>query len=219
MGLEGSCRGPAGNGLHHRGFHFQVISLVQKIPEGLDDFASVNENLFDFGVDDEVHVTPTVPELHVFQAVPFFRQGQQGFGKQGHAVDEEGQFSRVGFGEFSMGSDEVADIEFGKQVVRIGADLVFFDIELNVSGTVPDVAECGFPVFAAGHDASGERKFPRLLLQHGEFRIVGGGNAFVAEASIDFVDAVDAAYHEPLQVQFRSDSQVQLHVEGCCDGS
>ena len=51
-------------------------------------------------------------------------------------------------------------------------------------------------------------------LNHGEFRGVGGVDAFVAEVAVDFEHAVDAADEAALEEQFRRDAQVQVKVEG-----
>ena len=50
-------------------------------------------------------------------------------------------------------------------------------------------------------------------LQHGELGIVVRGNAFVAEVAIDFVDALQPAHDQPLQIQLRRDAQVQIDIE------
>ena len=36
---------------------------------------------------------------------------------------------------------------------------------------------------------------------------------FVAEIAIDFVDALEAAHYQPLQVQLRRDSQIEIDIE------
>ena len=55
-------------------------------------------------------------------------------------------------------------------------------------------------------------------LQHGELGVVVGGESFVAEVAVDFVDAVEAADHQALQVEFRRDAQVEIDVEGVVVG-
>ena len=50
-------------------------------------------------------------------------------------------------------------------------------------------------------------------LQHGELGVVVRGEPFVAEVAVDFVDALEAAHHQPLQVQLRRDAQVEIDIE------
>ena len=50
-------------------------------------------------------------------------------------------------------------------------------------------------------------------LHHRELGVVTDGDAFVAEVAIDFEDALEAAHDEALQIEFRRDAQVHVHVE------
>ena len=50
-------------------------------------------------------------------------------------------------------------------------------------------------------------------LNHGEFRSMGGVNAFVTEVTVDLEHAVDAADQAALEEQFRRDTQIQVKVE------
>ncbi len=43
--------------------------------------------------------------------------------------------------------------------------------------------------------------------------VVARGQPFVAEIAVDLVDLLEAAHHQPLQVQLRRDAQVHLHVQ------
>ena len=53
-----------------------------------------------------------------------------------------------------------------------------------------------------------------VRLQHGEFRVVGGVRALVAEDPADLVDALQPAHDEPLEVELQGDPQVQVDVVG-----
>ena len=50
-------------------------------------------------------------------------------------------------------------------------------------------------------------------LQHRELGVVLGGDALVAEVAIDLEHALEAADHEPLEIQLGRDAQVQVGVE------
>ena len=52
-----------------------------------------------------------------------------------------------------------------------------------------------------------------IELQHRELGVVLGGDALVAEVAVDLEHALEAADHEPLEVQLRRDAQVQVGVE------
>jgi len=53
-----------------------------------------------------------------------------------------------------------------------------------------------------------------VALHHGEFRIVPGGDAFVAEVAVDLEDLVrQARYQRALEIEFRRDAQVHVHLQ------
>ena len=52
-----------------------------------------------------------------------------------------------------------------------------------------------------------------VQLKHGELGVVLRGDAFVAKAAVDLVDAVQAAHQQSFQIQFRRDSQIQVQVQ------
>ena len=70
-----------------------------------------------------------------------------------------------------------------------------------------------------GHQAFGERHHVGAAaerpvgLQHGELRVVAGGEAFVAEVAVDFVHAGEAPDDQPLQVQLGGDPQEEFEIE------
>ncbi len=57
-----------------------------------------------------------------------------------------------------------------------------------------------------------------IELHHGEFRVVAYRNTFIAEVAVDFEDPLQAADNQSLQVQFRGNAQIQLHVQGVVMG-
>ena len=52
-----------------------------------------------------------------------------------------------------------------------------------------------------------------IKLQHREFGIVVRRDPLIAEIAVDLVDALQAAHHQALQIQFRRDPQIQIDVE------
>ena len=66
--------------------------------------------------------------------------------------------------------------------------------------------------FADGHDFAVVAEC-LVELHHGELGVVAGADAFIAEHATNFVDAFHTANDESLEVKFKSDAQIQLHVE------
>ena len=52
-----------------------------------------------------------------------------------------------------------------------------------------------------------------IELHHCEFRVVANVNTFVAEGAVEFKHAFKAADDQALQIKFRCDAQVHIHVE------
>ena len=55
-------------------------------------------------------------------------------------------------------------------------------------------------------------------LEHGELGVVAGGDALVAEHPADLEDLLEAAHHQPLEVELGGDAQVEVEVEGVVVG-
>ena len=70
-----------------------------------------------------------------------------------------------------------------------------------------------------GDELLGERHHVAVVavglveLEHRELGVVPGRQALVAEHPADLEHPLEAADHEPLQVQLRRDAQEELHVE------
>ena len=45
-----------------------------------------------------------------------------------------------------------------------------------------------------------------IKLQHGELRVVSGGDPLIAEVAVDLIDAIEASHHQPLQIELRRDA-------------
>ncbi len=49
--------------------------------------------------------------------------------------------------------------------------------------------------------------------EHGELRIMLGGNAFIPEVAIQFKDPLESSYQQTLEIELRSNTQEQFHPE------
>ena len=82
MGHKRFGRGSAGDRLHHRGFHLEIIVLDHEIADQVDDPAARAENLANLGIGQQIEITLPIAGFHIGQAVPFFGKRQQRFGEQ-----------------------------------------------------------------------------------------------------------------------------------------
>ena len=94
------------------------------------------------------------------------------------------------------------------QVAEI--ELLAVDIRLRAAGGVERHLAQQF--VAEVHQAAIIR-VGLIELQHGELGVVPRGDAFVAEVAVDLVDPLQAAHHQPLQIQLRRDAQVEVDIQ------
>ncbi len=138
-------RGPAGDGLHHGRFHFDITARIQKTPDRLHHFAAFDKNITHVLIHDQVHVALAIAQLHVLQAVPFFRQGQQVFTKEGELFRVDGQLAGARAEKISGHANVVAQV---KQLVQ-GKTFFPHEVELHVNlQTLAALLQMGEPGFA-----------------------------------------------------------------------
>jgi hypothetical protein len=110
MGGEGFGRGPARDGLHHGGLHFEEAPLVQELAHDPGDGRPGAEDLPDRGIHQQVEVALAVAGLHVGEAVVFFRQGAQGLGEELKAAHLQGEFPGFGAKQRALKTHQVAHV-------------------------------------------------------------------------------------------------------------
>ena len=108
---KGARHGAAGDGLHHRRFHFDEVVLVQRVAERSHQLGPGEEDLTNLGIDDQVEISLAVAQLDVGEAMPFFGQGQQGLREEGQVLDVDGEFAGLGAKQVTVHADDVADVE------------------------------------------------------------------------------------------------------------
>ncbi|GBE50853.1 hypothetical protein BMS3Bbin13_01803 [bacterium BMS3Bbin13] len=57
-----------------------------------------------------------------------------------------------------------------------------------------------------------------IELKHRELGIVARGDALVAEVAVQLVDLLQPPDHQPLEIQFRGDAQIEVHLQGVVMG-
>ena len=111
MRLERTGSRAAGNGMEHRRFNFQEMTVVEVFADAFDDLRPFDEGIFDFRVDDEVEVTLTITRFLVRQAMEFFRQRAEGFGQEGPFFDADRRFPGMSNEDRPFDADDITDIE------------------------------------------------------------------------------------------------------------
>ena len=108
---ERASRRAAGDGLHHRGFDFDVAAAVEKAPQLAHDLRAPHKDAPRILVDDQIKIALAIAPLAVGKTVPFFRQRQQGLGKQGELLDPDRQLARLGAEDVTGDADRIAQVQ------------------------------------------------------------------------------------------------------------
>ena len=159
MRLERTCRGAAGNRVHHRGFNFEEAVIGHVVADRLDDPAARSEGEARLLVHDQVKVTHAVLLLLVGQPVELFRQGAQRLGEQADFRTLHGQFAGLGTEDRADGTDDVANVPALEGGVGFFADLIARDVQLNAAGYIRNGDECCLAHDALEHDTPGDLDF------------------------------------------------------------
>ena len=195
MGLERLGRSAAGDGLQHRGFHFEETALVEETTDVRDHLRAHAEGVAHFLVDDQVDVALAVALLGIGQAVVLVRQRAQRLGQQAHVLHVDVQVALAGAGQGALGGDDVAQVEVLDRFQLLGWQGLAVDVDLQAPGRILNDHE-GATVEhdAPGHldrDGGGFQLFLALALvlflqvgaQAVAAEIVGEGNALLTDGS------------------------------------
>ncbi len=120
---------------------------------------------FDLRVHDEVEVALAVADLHVGQAVPFFRQGPKALGEQAKPLDLEGELPRAGLEDPAGEVDDIAHVEALEKGEGRLAHLVLADEGLDAPLAVLDGDEGPLAEIPDRHDPPRDGEPLRHLLQ------------------------------------------------------
>ena len=176
MRLERIGRGAAGHRLDHRRFDFVESPVEEEFTDLPDRLDALVEQFPDVLVGDQVEVSVAVSQFHVMKAVPFFRERQQGLGKQRPRVDFQGFFARLRNEELALGADLIAQIYALERLESRVAHGVLLDVNLEPRAAVLQVREDAFPHLAFRHHAAGD--LFRLLLGKTRHHVAQPGRAF-----------------------------------------
>ncbi len=152
MGLERFGRSAAGNGLQHRRFDFEEVTLGEELADMRDDLGAHAERFAHLLVDHQVDVALAVALLGVGQAVELVRQRAQRLGQQAHAVHVDVQVALAGARQCALGGNDVAQVEVLDRLDLLGRQGLAIDVDLDAPAHVLQHHERP----AVEHDAPGD---------------------------------------------------------------
>ncbi|CRM89846.1 hypothetical protein [Pseudomonas sp. 22 E 5] len=138
VGFERLGRGTTRDGLQHRRFHFEEVTLHQEAADVRNHLRTHAEGLAHVFVDDQVNVALAVALLGVGQTVVLVRQRAQRLGQQAHAGHFNVKIALAGTRQGANGCNDVAHVpgfHRGQGFFRQGFTV---DVHLNATGHVLD---------------------------------------------------------------------------------
>ena len=121
MGFERTGCSATGNIVQHRRFYFQKATVVQVLPDTLDDLRPFNKRILYFRMDDKIQIALAVTRFFIGQAMEFFRQRTQGLGKQCPLFYAYCRFTGMCRKDRAFYADNVTNVEQLKEIIRFFA--------------------------------------------------------------------------------------------------
>jgi hypothetical protein len=166
---ERTRRRPAIQRLHHGRFHFHEVVAFQLAAQRRDYAAARQEDLAHFRVRDQIQIALPVARLHIFQAVPLLRHGEQRLRQVLQVLHMHAQLARARAEQVAFHADDVAHVDqLVDGEIALG-DGVLLHVDLQPLAILRQVREPGLAHAAQGLHSSGDahahrrRKFFRGL--------------------------------------------------------
>jgi hypothetical protein len=122
--------------------------VVVEIPADQgNDPAPVPERLPALLVNDKVNISLAVTLFDIGQAVEFLREGTYRFAQEGECVNPDSDLSEFCPEDMTGNPDDIPPFdELAEEIKLILSDIVFPDIELDLSGFIAEICKEGFSV-------------------------------------------------------------------------
>lgn len=140
----------------NRRVDFQEALAVQVAADLAQDAAALDEGVLDLRVDDEVDIALTVAGLAVLEAVELLLQRQQRFDSSVIACTLT-EISPSCAEDLAGDADDVADVILLVGGVRLLADDVAAQVDLDIAGTVAQLGKAGLAHDALAHQPARHR--------------------------------------------------------------
>jgi len=119
--------------------------------------AAGDEKLAHILVGEQIQVAPPVAELHILEAVPFFRQGVQSFGEEAVFLHVQGYLTGAGAEEVPMSLNEIANVKvLEEKAVIFLSQHVVLEEKLYFAAAIGDVGKGDLAHLADGNEPAGK---------------------------------------------------------------
>jgi hypothetical protein len=167
VGHERPGVGAAGDRMEHRRLDLDEAVLDHEAADRRERLAARDEARARRLVGDEVDVALAVLLLGVGEAVELVGQWPEALRQQPQPRDLDRQLAGPGLEQRPLGADDVAEVELLELRVRLVADGVDGDAQLDPAGRILQRREARLAHHALEHQATGDRDGDRLRLERG----------------------------------------------------
>ncbi len=165
--LKGARGGAARIGDEHGRLDLDKALLVEKAADLADHERALDKGIARFGIHDQIDIALAVAQLAVGHAVELLRQRLERLAEQGHALRVDRGLAGLGLENIAGNAEDIADIHLLEVGIRLFADGIPRDIDLDQPLAILQLAEGGLTHDALDHHAPGNGD---TLLQQG-FRV------------------------------------------------
>ena len=147
----------AGLRLQHGRFDLEKPARVEKIADRGDNAAALDEHVAHMRVGDQIDVTLAVTDVHVLEAVPFFRQAHERLGQEREFFHPQAFLPHLGSKKLAFRGNDIADIQQTERRPKL-TEHGFLEEKLKPARAVHDIAKKDLAVIAQGHEAPGHMR-------------------------------------------------------------
>ena len=156
VSLERPGCGTAGVGHQHRCLDFHESPAVEEVTDLLDDLGSLDEGIFNLGINDQVQIPLAIAHVGIGEAVMLLGQHLDALAEQDDLGGVNGDLARPRPEEEALDAQDIADVILLECLVVVDADAVSGNIDLDVALKVCDVRERSLTHNALEHHTAGD---------------------------------------------------------------
>ena len=141
MCLERSCCCTACIGYKHRRLYFHEAAAVKEVTDFLKNLGTFDKCISDFRIHDQIHITLTITNICVCQAMELLRKCMQTLGKERDLCCMNRNLTCLCLENFALDANDITDIKLLECLIGLCTQFISCYIRLNISLQITDIAE------------------------------------------------------------------------------
>ena len=142
--------------MHHRRLDLEIATRDEELAHRLHDLRAGDEHASRFGAGDQIDVALPVLLLLIGEAVELLGQRAQRLGEQPQLCDPDRKLAGARLEQCAPGADDVAQVPVLERFVRLDAEGIIGDVELDAAAHVLQRGEARLAHDALEHHTAGD---------------------------------------------------------------